>query len=300
MNIYHSLEEYRQKNQDRRHTSVTPGKFDGLHLGHMKLIRRVLEQASSLDLQSVVLTIETSGSGILSHEERAQILEESGIDTLIECPFTTSFREMSPAQFASLVLDQTLHTAYAAVGSDFRFGQNRAGDAQMLALYADAFGARTQIFPKETYLSEEISSTRVREALRSADLELVSALLGRDYCVKGTVCHGRRLGASIGIPTANLLPPPDKILPPDGVYASRVLLPDHSVKSAVTNIGLRPTVHGTHRTIETHIPGYEGDLYTKQLTVSILRRLRPEIRFDSLEDLKAQMRKDIEECRSDT
>ena len=292
MRIYHSLEEYVADRDPVKKSCVALGKFDGLHRGHLKLIRRVLDAAASEDTQSVLFAIEVNSDGILSHEERARILDDLGMDVLIECPFSRSFMEMTPEQFIETILSDTLHASYVAVGTDYRFGHNRSGDALVLQYSGPSFGYSTDIVEKETYLSEEISSSRVRDALSAGDMELVRALLGREYRISGIVQHGRHIGTSIGMPTVNLTPPEDKILPGDGVYVSMTELPDGTRFKGLTNIGFRPTVRGTHRTIETTLLDYSGNLYGSGITVSPVHFLRNEIRFDSLEELKAQIEKD--------
>lgn len=292
MHVYYSLEEYRnQCSQDRR-CAVTLGKFDGLHRGHLKLIHNVLDVSSRQQLQSVVFVIELHEKGILSHKERAQMLESMGIDVLIECPFSREFMEMTPEGFVQDILCRTLHASYAAVGDDYRFGYHRAGDADALKMLGRKYGFETDIASKEMYLGEEISSTRVRDALSSGDMELAAALLGRPYRISGTVQHGRHLGSQYDMPTVNLLPPEDKILPADGVYASEVTLPDGSVRTGVTNIGFRPTVNGTHRTIETTLLHFCGDLYGSRISLSPGHFIRGEKKFDSMEKLREQIEKD--------
>ena len=292
MHVYHSLEEYREQNRSGKRSAVTLGKFDGLHKGHLKLISDVLEISSVNDLQSVVFVIELHEKGILSHAERRSMLESMGIDILIECPFSRHFMEMSPDTFARSILCDTLHASFAAVGDDYRFGYHRAGDAVTLKELGRIYGFKTDIAEKEMYLSEEISSTRVRDALTAGDMQLVEALLGRPYRVSGIVRHGKHLGSQYDMPTVNLLPPADKILPKDGVYAGIVEIPDGSTYTGLTNIGFRPTVNGTHRTIETTLLNYSGDLYGADICLSLNHFIRGEIKFPSMEKLREQIEKD--------
>ena len=292
MRVYHSLEEYNKQNRSGKRSAVTLGKFDGLHRGHLKLISDLLEVSSVNDLQSVVFVIEVNEKGILSHAERQCMLEALGIDVLLECPFSRRFKEMSPDDFARSILCDTLHTSFAAVGDDYRFGYHRAGDAVTLRQLGRIYGYKTDIAEKEMYLSQEISSSRVRDALTAGDMQLVSALLGRPYLIRGTVQHGKHLGSQYDMPTVNLLPPEDKILPRDGVYAGKVELPDGSVYTGLTNIGFRPTVNGTHRTIETTLLDFSGDLYGADICLRPDHFIRAEMKFASMEKLREQIEKD--------
>lgn len=292
MRICHSLEEYCQQEWRRQKSCVTLGKFDGLHRGHLKLIRHILEESKKRSLLSVVFAIELSESGILTHEERAELLEEMGVDVLIECPFSPAFMQMSPEVFVRDILCGTLHAEHVAAGTDCRFGHRRAGDADLLKALGAKYSYTARIVEKEVCRGEEISSSRVRDALAKGDMELAGELLGREYSICGSVEHGKHLGSSYGVPTLNLLPPADKILPADGVYASRSLLPDGSCRNGMTNIGYRPTVGGTFRNIETSLFDYADDLYGERVRVFPLHYIRGEKRFDSLESLKTQIEQD--------
>ena len=299
MKIYHSLEEYRADAPaaSRSGCAVTLGKFDGLHLGHRKLVEHVKRTARERGLLSAVFVIDISGCGILTKEERAAVLEDMGIDVLIECRFSRQFMQMTPQEFIRDILAQCLHAVYVAVGTDYRFGHERAGDVLLLEESGPLYGFETDIVEKARYLGEEISSTRVRDAICAGDMELVTHLLGRSYSISGEVRHGRHLGTGIGMPTVNLAPPEGKILPPDGVYAGRTLLEDGTVADGVTNIGFRPTVNGTHRTVETTLLDFDRDLYGQKIEVTLIRRLRGETRFDSLQSLRAQVDRDIAAAR---
>lgn len=298
LQIFHSLEEYRSSKYglSRSGTAVTLGKFDGVHIGHRKLIHEITQYSKEHGLNSVVFAIEMNDGSILSHEERAGYLKSLGIDILIECPFTTRFMSMSPEEFIRTILADTLHARYAAVGTDFVFGHNRAGDASLLKDISAGYGCGTVIHEKERYQGSDVSSTRIRQALGTGDMPLVNALLGRPYPVCGTVSHGRHIGTTIGVPTVNIPLEEGKILPPDGVYASITHLPDHSVRKGLTNIGKRPTVGGTVRRSETTLFDFHADLYGASIRHELIRFLRPEIKFSSLEELKKQIRADRKEA----
>ena len=294
MRVFHGLEEYKGSDLSGRKegSAVTLGKFDGIHIGHRKLVLDIVRYAQRHHLTSVVFAIEVDRDSILSHEERALYLESLGADVLIECPFSRQFMSLRPADFVRTILEDTLHTRYAAVGTDFVFGHNREGNASDLQAICEDYGCRTVILEKERFQGEDVSSTRVRDALRKGDMELTESLLGRPYPICGTVEHGAHIGTGIGIPTVNLALDPRKILPPDGVYASITTLPDHSVRKGLTDIGTRPTVGGGTRRAETTLIDFHADLYGAWISHELIRYIRPETKFSSLDDLKNQIQKD--------
>lgn len=300
MKRYHSIEEYdaaRRAGQISGGSAVTLGKFDGVHLGHQKLLQKVMEK-SRTELSSVVFAIEISSSGILSHEERALFLEQLGIDVLIECPFTKQISGMSAEDFVSRILRDILNAAYVAVGTDYHFGRKRLGDSNMLTALAPENGFEAEIVEKERYLDLEISSSRVRDSLKAGDMELTNHLLGRNYPILGTILHGRHIGTSLGMPTVNLIPPQEKLLPPDGVYASFSYLPDGRIFRGITNIGLKPTVGADFRGVETNLMDFDEDLYGTRIRTDLVHFLRPERKFDSLNALREQVGRDKEAALS--
>ena len=298
MEIFHSIEEYRRSGfySAGEMSAVMLGKFDGIHIGHTKLIRNIIQHVRKCSGISVVFAIEMADGSILSHEERALVLKELGVDLLIECPFSRQFMSLGPEEFVRNVLSDTLHAGYVCVGPDFVFGHHRAGTAVSLKEYGKAFGFETVILEKERYLGEDVSSTRVRSALFAGDMELAGNLLGRSYPIAGEVAHGRHIGTGIGIPTINVIPQKEKILPPDGVYASVVDLPDQTRWKGLTNIGVRPTVGGTQRRAETTLLDFHSNLYGESVTIRLLRFIRPEKKFDDLDALRAQILRDREEA----
>jgi riboflavin kinase/FMN adenylyltransferase len=299
LKLFHSLEEYREyaDAHGRERTALTFGKFDGIHIGHKKLICQITDHARALSLKSAVIAIEINPNTILSHEERADYLESLGVDILIECPFTDKFRSTSAEDFIRGILCDTMHAAFVCAAQDLSFGHDRQGDAATLEQAGCRFGFQTKILEMEPFHGMAVSSTRVREALKEGDMELVRELLGRPYPVMGTVRHGRHIGTGIGIPTVNVHPAPEKLLPPDGVYASITHLPGKVVKKGITNIGVRPTVNGKTRKAETTLFDYHEDLYGQTITSELLCFLRPERKFSGLESLKAQIEKDCERAR---
>lgn len=282
-------------------SAVSLGKFDGLHRGHQMLIRHVLDQKKK-GLSSVIFTFEKnptrllsglSGQNIMTNRERKEMLEKAGIDHLLECPFLPEIAHMEPEVFVEKVLVGQLHAAFVAVGKDFRFGYQRKGDYQLLQQMGEKLGFQAEVIEKEKSHGRDISSTYVREALHEGNIPLANELLGYRYFVSGEVLHGREIGRTLGLPTTNLLPPPDKLLPPNGVYLTRTFLEEEKYYG-ITNIGYKPTVGGeTHKGVETFLFDFEGDLYGKHLTVEFLEFERPEQKFKSLEELKARILSDV-------
>ena len=281
--------------------AVSLGKFDGVHRGHQKLLRHVLS-GKDQGLAAVIFTFEKnptrmlsglSGQNIVTNEERRRLLEDAGVDYLLECPFVPEISLMEAETFIKEILVEQLHAAFVAVGEDFRFGHQRRGDFRTLEHMGKRYGFQVEVVEKEKSHNRDISSTYVREALHEGNIPLANELLGYRYFVSGEVLHGRQIGRTLGLPTTNLLPPPDKLLPPNGVYLTRTLL-DEEEYYGITNIGYKPTVGGeTQKGVETFLFGYEGDLYGRFLNVEFLEYERPEQKFKSLEELKARILSDV-------
>lgn len=306
-------------------TAVALGKFDGLHEGHMLLVRRVLElqkqgytgvlftfdmkENSVFDVESMK-TIYTSG-------EKSRVCEDTGIDMMIEYPFDDSFAHMEPEAFVRDVLSGMLCAAYIVVGADFRFGRDRSGDVDTLKKYAAQYGYEVCVVEKLAIAGalpagaeikpHTVSSTAIRGLIAKGAVESVIPLLGRPYSMTGKVECGKQLGRTIGIPTANILPERHKLYPPAGVYASRIRI-DRKEHDAtydtyrtyygITNIGDNPTVNDSGSvTIETNIFDFGGDIYGDEIRVELLWRERGEKRFDSVDELTAQMNRDIEKVK---
>ena len=286
-------------------SSVTLGKFDGLHRGHQKLINLIRREQGEKN-RSVIFTFDVSPRSyilhsppkyLLTYEERRELAENLAVDILAECPFTEALMHMEPEDFVKEYLAERLHARYLAVGPDFRFGYQRRGTPELLKELGRTYGFRTEIVEKEKYKGRDISSTFVREELEKGHIEEVNQLLGYTYFTKGEIVHGRQLGRTIGIPTANLIPPVIKKLPPNGVYITESLIQGKTYQG-ITNIGYKPTVKENFLGVETYLFSCNADLYGQEAEVRFYRYLRPEIKFSSLEELKCQMLKDIEEGKS--
>ncbi len=282
--------------------AVTIGKFDGLHRGHRALITETVRNAARLSAGgrrclSCVFTFDNSPAMILSRKERRSALEKMGVDLLIECDFGPRVISTTADDFISGVLARRLRAVSVAAGEDFRFGYKRTGDAGLLLKRGGEYGFEVDIIPEILEDGVKISSTDIRECVLRGDMERAERLLGFPYYIRGRVIQGNQIGRTIGIPTANMIPDRSKLLPPNGVYFSETVL-DGKPRRGITNIGTKPTVDGQFIGVETYFFDTDGDLYGKNLTLSLRHFSRPERKFGSLEELKARIEKDREEGRA--
>ena len=289
--------------QEREYSVVTLGKFDGLHRGHKKIFKRAKEIAATYDCNFSVFTFSVSPQAVLGQspyrtlmtsQERKEMIEKAGADLLAECPFDKALMNMEAGEFIEEILLKKMRAKAVITGRDFRFGKDRAGDIACLREYAAEYGFYTEAVEKTKDGSRDISSTYIREEVEAGRMENAAGLLGYDYFIKGKVTEGRRLGRTIGFPTANLIPAPEKVIPPYGVYSSLTRVGDRVYKS-ITDIGTKPTVDGETLGAETFIYGFDGDIYGQEICVSLLHYMRGEQKFGSVEELKKQLEKDIKE-----
>ena len=283
-------------------TVLSLGKFDGLHRGHELLMDYVFQKKKE-GLKAAIFTFDIPpkrnvenilAKVLTTNKEKCRLFESIGIDYLVECPFTKEVMCMEPEAFMEMIVKQ-LNVKCLVVGKDFHFGHNRRGDYQMLQQHAKRYGYEVEVVDKMQEDGRDISSTFVREQIIAGNIEKANELLGYDYFVEGTVLHGRNMGkAVLGIPTINLLPEEEKLLPPFGVYVS-VTEWNGKTYPGITNIGCKPTVEGNNPVgVETHIFDFAENLYGKEVKVSFISRVREEKKFDSLDALKKQMTHDIE------
>ncbi|MDE7185269.1 MAG: bifunctional riboflavin kinase/FAD synthetase [Lachnospiraceae bacterium] len=287
-------------------TVTAIGKFDGFHRGHQKLLVQ-LRQQQETGLKSVIFTFVPSPAAFFCKspvkelstiEEKRRIFEKAGVDYLIEYPFNQEIADMEPEIFVKEVLVDQIHAKCVVAGEDVSFGKQGAGNYQLLRRLALDCGYQVILIEKVSYEDKEVSSTYVREEVRKGNMELAAHLLGTPYHVGGEIIHGRQLGRTIGMPTVNLLPPAEKLLPPKGVYYSYVIFHDGKEKKlpSITNIGTKPTVDDRCMMgVETYIYNFDQDVYGEALEVYLLKFKRPEMCFDGVDVLKRQMAKDIAE-----
>ncbi len=286
-------------------TVISLGKFDGMHKGHRKLIKKLnLEKAENQ--LSVVFTFDVppkkviSGNDancILTKIEKKLVHEELGVDVLIEYPFNKDTASMEPETFVKRILVDKLGVKKIIVGSDFMFGKNRSGDVDTLSELGEKYNFLVIAMEKEKYNSKDISSTKIRKEIEKGNIEKANEMLGYSYLIIGEVVHGKRLGNTIGFPTINFVPSKEKILPKDGVYSTKVFF-DNKIYQGVTNVGCNPTVNNDNlRTVETYILNYNGDLYGKEVIVRFEKFIRKEKKFSSVKELTEQIKKDIESIK---
>lgn len=274
-------------------TAISLGKFDGLHQGHQLLVDRILKKKKER-LASLIFTFDFGERPVLTlKEERRELLRGEHVDYLVECPFVPALSHMEPEDFVQEVLKKRLHAKYLAVGTDFRFGYQRKGDYHLLQKMSESCGFQVDVVEKACWQGREISSTFIREELEQGHMELVNQLLGYAYSVTGEVLHGRQIGRTLGMPTTNLLPKEQKLLPPNGVYATRTVIAGE-VFEGITNIGYKPTVGGeTRKGVETYLFDLDRNLYGEIIQVQFYGYERPERKFPTLEALKAQIEFDV-------
>lgn len=286
-------------------TAVTLGKFDGLHRGHELLMKTVLDCSEKYHVASVAFTFdmpprnrveEIVANVLTTNDEKQYIFEKQGIDYLIECPFTAEVMSMEPKAFIEWIV-KSLNMKFVVVGDDFRFGHKRAGDYQTLQQYEEEYGYKTIVLDKLKDSNRDISSTYVREKIADGNIRKANQLLGYNYFIKSEILHGKKLGRRIGMPTINMILPENKLLPPNGVYVTEVQV-DGQNYMGVTNVGCKPTVSEERIVgVETYIDNFNQDLYGEKIVVSFLEFIRPEMKFATVEELKAQMESDIRVAR---
>lgn len=287
--------------------AVTIGVFDGVHRGHQHLVGRLLQLARGRGLATAAVTFHPHPRSVLrpgsaitylcTLEERVEQLRSLGLDAVAILSFTSELAQLSPRDFLRLLVEE-LRMRLLLVGPDFALGRNREGTVEVLRSVGEEMGFQVEVAPLLTESGQKVGSTAIRRALAEGDVETVARLLGRPFSLRGPVVEGARRGERIGFPTANIALGLDRALPALGVYITRAYLGE-SAYPACTNIGLRPTFHAEppRPTVETHILDFRGELYGRELRIDLLKRLRPERKFPTVDDLIAQIRRDIEAAR---
>lgn len=299
MNIFRSLDSI----EKLKKTVVTSGTFDGVHLGHKKILNRLKELSAISGGESVVITFWPHPRMVVSEdsqnlqllstiEEKIELFEQIGIQHLVIIPFTRAFSELTSTEFIQNILIDKICTHKLVIGYDHRFGKNREGSFESLKQNCESYGFEVEEIPRQDIEDLAISSTRIRNALTSGDVTIAQELLGRPYSITGTVVKGKQLGRTIGFPTANLhIHESYKLIPANGVYVIQI---HHKgdIYAGILNIGVRPTVDGTIRTIEAHIFDFNKDIYGEDIKLIFLKHLRDEQKFDGIDALTSQIKLD--------
>jgi len=293
---------------------VTPGEhalsigvFDGVHRGHQMLIRRMLDEARDRRLTGGVVTFHPHPITVVrpdvhvtyleSLERRVELLHAVGADFVSVLQFTSELQQVSARDFTRLLVEEA-RMRLLVVGEDFRLGRGGEGTVEVLSQLGDELGFEVIAVPLLADDGDRVSSTRVREALVGGEMEMVADLLGRPFSLRGPVLHGDERGRQIGFPTLNVGVSADRWLPPNGVYVTRAHVGDREFQ-ACTNVGTRPTFEGdARRLVETHLLDFEGDLYGDVVTIDLLHRLRAEQKFNGIEELTAQIERDLQATRA--
>ena len=282
-----------------RQTIVTIGTFDGVHIGHKKILEQITRNAHDLNCESLVLTFfphprmvlqkDTDMKQLNTLDEKINLLEGLGIDNLVVHPFDKEFSRLTAEEFVQQVLVDIFKVKKIIIGYDHRFGRNRTANIDDLIAFGKTFGFEVEQISVEEINEVSISSTKIRNALLEGNIELATDYLGYNYSLTGTVTEGKQLGRTIGYPTANIQIKEDyKLVPLNGVYVASANVNGETVYGMM-NIGTRPTVDGTYQTIEINLFDFNRDIYGQKITVTLLKRLRPEQKFESLDFLKNQL-----------
>lgn len=295
-----------------REPVLTIGNFDGLHTGHRAIMERVVERATQRGGEAVVYTFDPHPRVILqpaqappmlmSLDQKLESLEEMGVDVAIVEPFDRKFASVSPKVFVEEFIHERIRPREVYVGYDFHFGRDREGSMRLLTDTGPRLGFSVTIVPEVTVGGRDVNSTRIRELVSKGEVEEAESLLGHPFAVRGEVVHGDHRGRELGFPTANI-DSPNEVLPSPGVYTGQVRFLDGgegsgSMHPAVTNVGVRPTFdRGQAVVIEAHLLDFEGDLYGRRIEFGFGERLRSEQRFDGVDELRAQIGRDLDEGR---
>ncbi len=280
-------------------TVVAIGKFDGVHIGHRELLTTASGLAEKAGLVSLCYIVAPRESKVIFlPEKREEIVKSHGIDKCVVQDLTEDFMNMSPEDFVGCILKDRLDCVHVVVGYDFRFGKNRVADALCLERLCKKEGIDCTVIPEVKCETESgyitASSSNIKKALECGNVKEAATILGRPYFISGRVVHGKKIGRTLDFPTANIIADSNKILPKNGVYLTATQIDDISYPS-ITNIGKNPTVNqGNNITVETHIIGMDSVLYGKKISVLFKDRIRDEMKFSSVNDLKNQIKKDIE------
>lgn len=282
-------------------TAVAMGKFDGVHMGHRRLLEEILARKAkglaacvfTFDPAPAVLFGQSDGRELTTREEKRVLFRRIGVDILIEFPLDRQSAAILPEEFAREVLARRMNVRFLAAGTDLSFGAGGRGNAGLLQKMAPECGFTVKTIPKVLYKGQEISSTGVRSRIEEGDMEVAEQMLGMPYTIMGKVTHGKKLGRTLGMPTVNLIPPAGKLMPPNGVYFSVVTVRGKRFR-AISNIGCKPTVTDERLLgVESYLYDFDEDVYGEEIEVGLLKFRRKEKRFSGVGELKAAMMEDI-------
>ena len=298
LKIFHSINDF----ASTKKTILTLGTFDGVHIGHRKILEKIIQKSQNGTYESLVLTFfphprmvlqEHSDIKLLNTiDEKIDLLNQIGIENLVIHPFDEQFSRLTAEEFVSTILVDRFHIQKIIIGHDHRFGRNRTADIQDLIAFGEQYGFEVEQISVQEINEISVSSTKIRKALLQGDMVLANEYLGYEYFLTGIIVKGKQLGRTIGFPTANLKVEEDyKLIPQKGVYIVKSLINNKTV-FGMMNIGFNPTVNGQNQTIEVNYFDFNEDLYGQKITVSILKRIRSEQKFESVSLLREQLQKD--------
>lgn len=297
METFYTIDSY-----NKSKSVITIGTFDGVHIGHKKILEKIIQNAKESDCKSVVLTFfphprmvlqEKSEIKLLNTiDEKIQLFEELGIDYLIIHPFDYKFSRLTAEEFVTTILIEKFNVQKIVIGYDHRFGRNRTANIYNLILFGQQYNFEVEQITAQEIDEIAISSTKIRVAILGGNISLANQYLGYEYSFSGTVVKGKQIGRTIGFPTANIQSKEDyKLIPKNGVYIVKSVI-ENQLVYGVMNIGNRPTVGGDSQTIEAHFLNFNLDIYNKNIKIVFVEFIREEVKFNSLDDLKIQINKD--------
>jgi riboflavin kinase / FMN adenylyltransferase len=296
MRVYEDIAQFDKRNN----AVVTSGTFDGVHVGHQKILDTLKKIADKSGGETVLITYWPHPRLVLdpkndtiklltSFEEKSRVLESFGLDHLIKIPFTKEFSQLNSADFIQNILVDGIGTKTLVIGYDHKFGHNREGSFESLKENSSKYGFKIREIPRQDVKNVGVSSSKIRKALSNGDIHISNQFLGWEYCLNGTVVGGNQLGRKIGFPTANIkIDSPLKLVPAEGSYAVRVIH-DNNHYEGMLNIGTRPTVNGGNQTIEVNIFDFDKQIYGDEIRIKMVRLIRKENKFENLELLKEQL-----------
>ena len=304
MRVHQSINNYDHKELS---SVLTIGTFDGVHIGHQKIIERLNEIKKRPGERSMILTFYPHPRRVLDQsndikmlttlDEKIMLLEKFGLDDLIIEPFTKEFSRLSALDFVRNILVNQLHIKKLVIGYDHQFGKNREGNFQQLSEYGELYGFKVEKISAQEIESVSVSSTKIRRAVENGDMETANKYLGYNYLLTGEIITGQGIGRKINFPTVNLqITEEYKLIPKKGVYIVRTQL-NNTIIYGIMNIGFRPTIGGQGLTIEVHLLDFDGNLYGEKIQIEVLMRLRDEKKFESINDLADQIAQDEKMAR---